>query len=428
MPTPTLSSHERSIAIIGAGLGGLTLAMALKRYGMQPKIYELRTPDYDFGGAIMLSPNALRVLDTIGAYERIRNQAFPFETMAFKTDFDFKDTGIYYFGSEEMYGYKAIRIYRKVLLAELRKMVEEEGIPLKYGKKYTQVVFEDDSGVRFAFSDDTEDTAEILIGADGIHSKVRQYIAPDIEPTYSGFLGVTFAFPASKIRFPAGHTDFPLPVSIMGKHGMFALAPQNADGKEIFAGRQFHYAQQTRSSWDALLKEKSELIEMHRADMKDWSDLVQSAIEQLSGPDGHSLSIWAFHTVPKLERWYSPKGRVIIMGDAAHAIPPTAGQGANQAFEDSLSLAFLLKSGSPDIGLTSGPKAWQEYRQARVDRVIHLSNQMNNLRLSEEEKKSLPKETIWHDDSMEMGKGAALAWLYLVDIEKDMAGIVEHSL
>src|SRR5579871_3559370 len=197
MSSPRLSSPPRSVTIIGAGLGGLTLALALNKYGINPKLFELRTPDYDFGGAVMLSPNALRILDILGVYEHIRNKGFNFETLTFKSDHDHKTTGKYCFGHKSMYGYKALRIYRKVLIAELRRKVQEQGILVQYERKFSHVTSEDEFGVRFAFADGSEEFVEVLIGADGIHSKVRQYILPNITPAYSGFLGVTYAFPTS---------------------------------------------------------------------------------------------------------------------------------------------------------------------------------------------------------------------------------------
>jgi 2-polyprenyl-6-methoxyphenol hydroxylase-like FAD-dependent oxidoreductase len=421
--TPSISS----LAIIGAGLGGLTLALALKKYNITSQLFEMRDPSYDVGGAIMLSPNALRVLDNLGVYERIRNKGYNFETLTFKEDNEesgYKTTGKYLFGHEEMYGFKALRIYRSVLIAELRKMVEELDIEIQYGMKYDQIIREDSTSVTFAFQNGTEKTADILIGADGIHSKIRSYFSPNIIAQYSGFLGVTYAISSSKIRLPT--IDFPLPVTLHGKNGAFVFAPQNVDGGELFVGRQFRYPMQDRSAWDALLKDKEELIAMHQADMEQWSDLVQSGQEQASAPETHSFNIWPFHTVPKLESWASETGRVIILGDAAHAIPPTAGQGANQAFEDSYSLACLLKTVGSEVDLKEGLKIWQDYRQERVDKVLDLTNQMNNIRLPEAERKLLPKDNVWKNQSAEVGEGGQLAWLYLIDIEKDMEDLFKR--
>ena len=424
MASTTERQTIKPVAIIGAGLGGLALALALKKRGIDTEFFELRNLDYDFGGAIMLSPNALRVLDSIDAYERVRGKGYSFETLEFKHDQDFDRIGTYYFGHEERYGYRALRIYRKVLLHELRQMVQEKGIPIHYGEKFSHVVSEDETGVTFAFADGKIVKAPLLIGADGIHSKVRQYIDPSVVPVYAGFIGVTFAFPASKLRFPQGK-DVPVPVSLHGPNGAFVLAPQNRDGTEMFAGRQFKCPLQGREGWDMLLKEKTELVGMHQADMEAWSDLVRSAQEQAGAPDAHSMAIWPFHRVPELARWSSDTGRVVIMGDAAHAIPPTAGQGANQAFEDSLSLAVLLKMWTDgEVGLKSGLDKWRAYRQTRIDKVLELSDQMNNMRLSEEEKRKLPKEKVWSDHDEET-EGGQLGWLYTVDIEEDVKALAE---
>lgn len=418
------SQNSSPIALIGAGLGGLTLAIALKQIGINVKIYELRGPDYDFGGAIMLSPNALRVLDALHVYERIRNKGYNFETLVFKTDKTFDYIGTYFFGEEKQYGYKALRIYRNVLIAELRQMVAEQGIPIEYHRKFTHVVSEDVRGVTFAFADGSTESAHFLIGTDGIHSKVREYLDPSMVAKYSGWIGVTYAFPKCKLRFPGGQ-EMHLPVSLMGPNGAYVLAPQNPDGEEILAGRQFKVPLQERQGWDALGKNLNELTAMHQGDMDSWSDFANSGQEQIDKPEAHGHNIWPFHTVPKLEKWSSEIGKVIIMGDAAHAIPPTAGQGANQAFEDSYSLATLLKMVEDgEVELKPGLIAWQNHRQGRVEKVLELSDQMNNMRLSGEEKAKLPKEKVWHDQTTESGEGGQLGWLYLPDIQKDMKDVV----
>jgi 2-polyprenyl-6-methoxyphenol hydroxylase-like FAD-dependent oxidoreductase len=427
MSSTTVSSPPFSVTIIGAGLGGLTLALAFDKYGIRSKLIELRDPDYDFGGAIMMSPNALRVLDSLKVYERIIPKGFSFQTLTFKNDANQKTTGIYYFGQHEMYGYDGIRIYRKALIVELRQMIHERGIPIEYGRKFSHVISEDENGVRFAFADGKEEIAELLIGADGIHSKVRQYLAPGVVPLYSGFVSVTYAFPRSKLRFPGSVTDYPLPVSLHGKNGAYVMAPQSNDGNEIFAGRQFAYPMQERSGWDSLLRDKTELIAMHQRDMEDWSDFAQSGQEQISTRDAHSINTWPFHTVPKLDTWSSKAGKVVLIGDAAHAIPPTTGQGANQAFEDAYSLAVLLNLLTSEITLSEGLKIWQNYRQVKVEKLLELTEQMNNLRLPEAEKKNLPKEKVWQEDSFEVGAGGKLSWLYLNNIEEDITKLLSTA-
>lgn len=129
----------------------------------------------------MLSPNALRILDAIGVFERIRNKGFHFEALTFKDELD-KTTDVYYFSQDELYGYKAFRVYRQVLIDEV-----------KYEAKYTHIVAETSENVEFAFADGSTSTASLLIGADGIYSTLRKAIYPTVKPKYLGFVGITSA-------------------------------------------------------------------------------------------------------------------------------------------------------------------------------------------------------------------------------------------
>ncbi|KAJ5688507.1 Monooxygenase FAD-binding [Penicillium macrosclerotiorum] len=187
-------------------------------------------------GAVSLIPNALRVMDSIGAYSRIKHKGFNFEAMTFMTDPEHEVTGKLYFGQKDVYEYDGIRITRKVLIHEPREMVIEAGIEIYYGKKFSKVISEDDN-------DGSRGTAEILIGADGIHSKVRSYLFPSIYPEYEGFLGLTYCFPRANTQLD---DEFPLPVSLRGQHGSFIITPQAENGNEVFVGRQYKYEPQDR--------------------------------------------------------------------------------------------------------------------------------------------------------------------------------------
>jgi 2-polyprenyl-6-methoxyphenol hydroxylase-like FAD-dependent oxidoreductase len=131
---------------------------------------------------------------------------------------------------------------------------------------------------------------------------------------------------------------------------------------------------------------------------------VQSALDNV---DIETLSIWPYYVVPKLEKWSSE--RVIILGDAAHAIPPTAGQGASQGFEDAFTLAGVLALGTTEMGLEEAVEKWREMRQERIDRVVKLTLQLNNARLPQVERERLAKAgaEVWQS-----GERGELAWLY----------------
>lgn len=319
-----ISTPPTRVAIIGAGLAGLTLAISLHRQGIPCKIYELRQPTVATSGALMLSPNALRILDTLGLYERLYKQGYNFETIDFKNHGQVT-TDKYYLGQEKLYGYKALRIYRQVLLTELRAEIKNLNIPVTYGVKFSHIISEDDDGVNFAFTDGTHATAELLIGADGIHSTVRRYIAPGIVPKYSGMVAITCALQRNRLQYPSNicAQDYPMPVAIHGKNGAFVMAPQNIDGSEVLAGTQRAWPEQDRAGWDALLADREGLLELFRQGYETWPEIVQSALDNVPLD---TLAIWPYYVVPKLESWFSTNKRVIILGDAAHAIPPTAGQ------------------------------------------------------------------------------------------------------
>ena len=355
----------------------------------------------------MLSPNALRIFDALGIYERVRGKGYNFEHSDFKNE-EGETTGTYCFGDEKLYGYKALRIYRQALIEELQNMLEEHNIPIHFGEKFTHVISESaEDGVKFGFADGSTKTASLVIGADGIHSKVRQYIIPGAAPKYSGLMAITSAVPKDKLRFPSGF-DATRPASISAKAGAFIMAPQGVHGEEFLVGTQRPFPEQNRVGWEQLTGSKDDLLGMLRKDQSSWPDLVQSAMEAI---ELESINIWPFYVIPKLEKWASPRSRVIIVGDAAHAIPPTAGQGVNQAFEDIYSLALLLAKLSDKVRLESALKFWQSHREERVGKVLALTHQMNTLRLPLKERAKAIKDSGWDEDRLS-GADGQLRWLY----------------
>lgn len=300
-------------------------------------------------------------------------------------------------------------------------MVHESNIAINYGKKFSHVISESSTEVRFAFTDSTSDSASLLIGTDGIHSTVRKYVSPSISPNYSGALPITCAIPLSDLHFPPDKDYSTLPVAIHGANGTFVLAPQDTDGSEVLAGTQKRYPEQTREDWDRLFSAKDELLTLLSANKYGWPSLVQDALDSIPK---ETLSIWPYYTVPRLPSWCSSShhSRVLVIGDAAHAIPPTVGQGASQAFEDAISLALLLSRPASSSDLAANLGFWQAYRQERIDRVVKLTLKLNNTRLPKAERESLDKKMIWSSES----DLEELEWLYNHNIKEAMlAGMKE---
>ena len=394
-------SRPQEVAIIGAGLSGLSLALALKRQNISCTVYESRSASFNIGGAVMLSPNALKVLDALGIYSRVRGKGFNFETLEYRDvdeDLD-RVREVYEFGGEQKYGYKALRIYRHVLIDELLAMLAENGISLKYSMKFKRVVKETDKQVTWEWADGTQQSASLLIGADGIHSTVRKYLYPDLEPKFIGMAGITAAVPTSQLKLPEGYH---IPVTFTTKkYGAFVIAPQEVDGSEVLIGKQKRLEDRGKEEWAAVLADKQSLVEFLQQNAEEFPEIVQNAVTQI--PTG-KINVWPFYIVPKLEKWTSPSRRVVMLGDAAHAIPPSAGQGINQAFEDVYMFSLLLAQAGK-VAVEKALTFWQQYRQERIEQIMALNKQIDLRRMPSDEKTK--------DEMEDMN----LEWLYLPDFK-----------
>lgn len=164
----------------------------------------------------MLSPNALRVLDNSGVYSEAKENGFNFEELAFYENGSTELKGSYYFGHEDLYGYKGLRIYRRSLIDIMLRRVNQRKIPVHYQQSFSRVLKEDETGVTFELIDGSTKKTSFLIGADGIHSTVRRYVV-DATAKYVGFLGITSAVPTSKLCTPAEGSSYHLPATFQGK-------------------------------------------------------------------------------------------------------------------------------------------------------------------------------------------------------------------
>lgn len=395
-----------SVAIIGAGLSGLTLALALHQQKIPSTIYESRDAPLNIGGAVMLSPNALKVLNALGVYSRVQTKGFNFEYLEYRNASG-EVIETQEFGSEEKYGFKGLRIYRHVLITELLSMLKEYNIQTEFGKKFVKVINETDEGVTWEFTDGTTHSASLLVGADGIHSTVRKYLYPGLSPKFTGMAGITAAVPTAQLNLPA---NYHIPVTLTSSKGAFVIAPQQIDGSEVLIGKQRRLEDRDRASWDTFMADKEGLIEFLRSDNDLFPDFVNNATSHINYD---KINVWPFYVVPKLDKWTSEKRRVVILGDAAHAIPPSAGQGINQAFEDVFIFALLMGK-KENVNVKEKLAFWQSYRQERIERVLDLNRQIDLRRVPRpgEEGMVVPIE---------------LGWLYEPDFARDVDEWVEKQ-
>jgi 2-polyprenyl-6-methoxyphenol hydroxylase-like FAD-dependent oxidoreductase len=394
----------------------MAAALALHGLSIKCSVYEMRDTNAappTSSGALMLSPNALRILDGFGLYSRVQEKSYPFEYVYYKNA-DEETIDQYPLGSESAFGYKALRIYRQDLLDILYAACFERKVPIHFSKKFAEVIVESDTSVEFKFTDGTIETASMLIGSDGIHSKIRDYVTPGVQKKFTGLAGLTWEAQTKQLRIPE-EKDYKFPVTVLTANGAFVLAPQKTDGSAMLAGTPIPFEERDREGWNRLLADKEGIIERATANVDVWPDIVKSSMEDINRD---TINLWPFYMIPQLPNWTSPKHRVVILGDAAHAIPPTTGQGASQAFEDVVTLALLLSELKERKGLKweDAIQFWQQTRQDRIGDLLTLTKQLNNKRLPLEKQKLLATDEVWVDESAK--NPTQMAWLYVPKIEE----------
>lgn len=201
---------------------GPALALRLQHHNISCKIFDLRDKAAFDGGFVALAPNALRALDRIDVYDRISKQGWNYEQFQFLSSRNLSHIGTVLNGSQQKYGYKALRISRGIVRQTLLDTLGERGIELHYNSRCVNIKETERSAVVATFADGRVEEADFLIGADGIHSHVRAHIEPNAIPTFSGQLGVGGSLQRSKLP-PSGQEVY-MPCLILGKLNSFMVS------------------------------------------------------------------------------------------------------------------------------------------------------------------------------------------------------------
>jgi 2-polyprenyl-6-methoxyphenol hydroxylase-like FAD-dependent oxidoreductase len=313
-------SLKEPIAIVGGGIAGLTLALSLHAQNISSIVYEASTPEERFAGAVMLSPNSLHVLDKLGILQNIKSKGWAFQKVNMITT-EGRKLDEQYLGDKAIFGYDALRVYRNVLVNSLKDACSERGIDVRYNKKFISIISESEKDITNAFNDGTEATHPLLFAADGIHSKIRAAVLPNKDPVYTGQLVVAGAVASSSLAKSSTH-DLTQPVAEAAreKQPPFIMAPQNANASEFLIGTQRQHPEEDREGWARIAKDHDFHMKFLLEGIEQRSELMQSAGR---GIIKESIYTWPFYITPHLERWHSEKGRVVIIGDAAHSLSPT---------------------------------------------------------------------------------------------------------
>ncbi|GAA0617792.1 FAD-dependent monooxygenase [Kutzneria viridogrisea] len=336
------------VLVIGGGIAGTAAALALHKAGAEVTVFEAQpVADEDIGAFLTLASNGTWALTQIDCAEPVHRVGFPLTAMRLTGE-----NGDQLAAAPMGDPANPVRCLRRAELgAALREEAGRRGIDLRHGKRLTGIS-QDEHGVTASFADGSTATGSLLVGADGLNSVVR---AGAGRPRYAGqrvYYGYTTEAapphePARIEMIRGSRSSMGYAVSPAGQTYWFLRVPaEQLSGAEIAAAT------------PASLREH--LLPLVSPDQTPAADIVAATGEQLMVTNARDL--------PEGLRWRD--GRVLLIGDAAHAASPATGQGASMALEDAVVLGKSIR----DLGLSSAAlAAYERIRRPRVEQNIATS-------------------------------------------------------
>ncbi|TLS44709.1 salicylate 1-monooxygenase [Streptomyces montanus] len=381
------------IAVVGGGIGGLTLAAALRAAGVSCVVFEQTREFAEIGAGVQLAPNAVRPLRRLGLGDALRERAVRIEAIEFQS---WKGALIARteLGAEceQLFGAPYYSVHRAHLHDALRALTGPG--ELRPGHRLVRAEELQDR-VRLVFQDKTLHEADVVVGADGIHSVVRDELVQDT-PVFSGLSAFRGLVPAERLSPAARRPRVRL---WLGPGGHFVCYPVSGGKLISFAAISSLNAPLTES-WSATADPATV-----RGAFDGWHGAVRDILQAAD-----EVRHWALHDREPLHTWSTD--RLTLLGDAAHPMLPFMAQGANQAIEDAMDLAACLAEARPE----TAPAALRRYQSLRVPRTAAIqSGSRGNaagMHLADGEEQ--------HARDQAMRRSAALhhrAWLYSYDTE-----------
>lgn len=346
------------VLIAGGGIGGLALAVALRERGIDSTVFERADGYGNRGSGIELTPNGVKSADHISARfgAAVRGagwssdqhaDAMPImssegrllksrDVLAFSGRWDVPLVGI-------------LRADLHRLLAEAAAEPGAGTVTIHHGRAVASAGTVGDRAV-LRLADGDEVTGDLIVGADGVRSVLRETVSGAARPRYLGFTSVRGISP----RPPLHGDGFVL----VGPGGHFFA--EACDDERMFWTATVNGPE---GSWPAkpAAVAQADLLELWGG----WADPLPETVKSCAPAD---IVVTDVHDCDPLKRWYS--GRVALLGDAAHPIGPVLGQGANMALEDAARLADLIAEGGP---VPAALRAYQRARGKRANKIVHHS-------------------------------------------------------
>lgn len=385
-------TDKLQIAIVGAGIGGLTAALALRARGLSVTVFERALSPREAGAGIAIQPNAARLLKRIGLHDRLENISTRSVGLSLWTS-----RGEPVPTSPASADSPSYLVHRVELLEMLNDAQAESAV--RFGHRCTEVR-ETAGGVRLSFDNGITADADIVVGADGIHSVVQREIGLTTHPTSEGIMAYRGLIPSERLSWAkslrglkmwmgSGRSFLCYPVSRGRVINMVAFVPSNLDPEE---------------SWSA----PGDLGAL-AAEYPGWDSPVLETIGALD-----ETFRWGIYDRAPLPYWST--ARTTLLGDAAHPMVPHFGQGFGQAIEDGFALAILLEDAKP-ADVPARLKAYEKLRLGHTSRVQAASRDAGRFYRSENEDAA--------ERNRRMGKWmSAAGWIFPYDVEQEATALL----
>jgi 2-polyprenyl-6-methoxyphenol hydroxylase-like FAD-dependent oxidoreductase len=385
--------------VVGAGIGGLTAALALRAAGLDVAVYEQADALREVGAGIQLAPNATRLLHRLGMGDALARVGVRPDAIEHKRWQDGRVLLRQPLGEtcERTFGAPYYHLYRPDLLSVLAEALPPGVVRLGHR---CAAVAQDESTVTLTFDTGATARAPVVIGADGIHSTIRALVLGPESPRFSGSIAYRGLVPAERLahlRLPRYSNGW------LGPDRHFVHYFVGAGARFLNFVAIVPAGDWRVESWSATGEVADAL-----AEFDGWHPTVPAIIAAAD-----RTHRWALYDREPLETW--SVGRVTLLGDAAHAMLPFMAQGACQAVEDATVLAGCLAAAQP----VAVPEALQRYeatRKPRVWEVQRASYRNATIYHLPDGERQRERDTAWAA-SAARGPYAERGWLFAYDAE-----------
>ena len=339
------------VAVVGGGIAGLATGIACARRGFDVAVFEQAPQLEEIGAGLQISANGWKVLDALGVTEEL--SATLFEPPAIDLRLGKSGRTIWSMPinpvSQKRWGAPYVHVHRADLVSVLANRLHALAPgALRAEMKIDRYVAEKNCILSFSNSQEIE-RSDILIGADGLHSEIRQHMQGPEAPQYTGNVAWRAIVPVADL----GATAPPAHTTIWAGQGRHAVTTRLRGGSLVNFVGLVEQSEPSQEGW-RIKGERSKA----QADFAGFCAPISKILDTAD-----TVNRWALFARAPLARWSD--GRAILVGDAAHPMLPSMAQGAVQALEDAWVLASLLSAVGPD---EAGPRLF-EHRLARTARI-----------------------------------------------------------